>query len=103
MKSFKDYQGASEEETLQKIAAETASAESASAAADLTKKIASAYRGKSNGEMLASILKQAEESKKNGTLSNEEIDEFYRQFSPMLDAFQRRRLKVIIDKLKAIP
>lgn len=102
MRSFKDYPGATEEETLQKMAEDYPS-EDRSSAAELTKKIATAYRGKSNGEMLASILKQAEESKKNGTLSNAEIDEFYRQFSPMLDPLQRRRLKSIVEKLKQIP
>ena len=58
MRSFKDYPGATEEETLQKMAEDYPS-EDRSSAAELTKKIATAYRGKSNGEMLASILKHA--------------------------------------------
>lgn len=98
MKSFKDYQ-ASEEEALKEIASKV---EGESAAEELTRKIASAYQGKSSNEMMLSILRQAEESKRNGTLTNEEIDEFYRQFSPMLDGMQKRRLKAIVERLKQI-
>ncbi|MBQ8406594.1 MAG: hypothetical protein IJY38_01630 [Clostridia bacterium] len=99
MKSFKDYHGASEEEKLKEMAA---SAEKESAAEELTRKIAAAYSGKSSGDMMMSILRQAEESKRCGTLTNEEIDEFYQTFSPMLDGVQKRRLKQIVERLKSI-
>ena len=89
MKSFKDYKTPTTEET-------TASAE------ELTQKLASAYHGKSNMEMMRSILAEAEKSKRAGTLSNEELENFYQTFSPMLDSTQRKRLRAIIDKLKAI-
>ena len=36
-------------------------------------------------DMLKSILAQAEQSKRAGTLSNEELENFYQTFSPMLD------------------
>ncbi len=92
MKSFKDYsKPTNQEERMQ-----TASAES------LAMQIASAYHGKSNNEMLRNILLQAEKSKRAGTLSNEEIDNFYQTFSPMLDSSQRKKLKGIIEKLKQI-
>ena len=89
MKSFKDYKTPTTEE-------KTATAE------ELTQKLASAYNGKSNMEMMRSILTEAEKSKRAGTLSNEELESFYQTFSPMLDSTQRKRLRVIIDKLKAI-
>lgn len=89
MKSFKDYKTPTTEE-------KTASAE------ELTQKLASAYHGKSNMEMMRSILAEAEKSKRAGTLSNEELESFYQTFSPMLDSTQRKRLRAIIDKLKAI-
>ena len=89
MKSFKDYKTPTTEE-------KTATAE------ELTQKLASAYHGKSNMEMMRSILAEAEKSKRAGTLSNEELESFYQTFSPMLDSAQRKRLRVIIDKLKAI-
>ena len=75
---------------------ETASAE------ELTRKIASAYHGKSNAAMLQSILTEAEKSKRAGTLSNEEIETFYQSFAPMLDSIQKRRLRAVVDRLKAI-
>ena len=71
--------------------------------AELTKRMAAAYNGKSNAEMLRNILAEAEKSKRAGTLSNEEIENFYQTFSPMLDGIQRKKLRSIVDKLKAIP
>ena len=91
MKSFKEF---SKEQTT--TGADAPSAE------DLTKKIASAYHGKSNADMLRSILAEAERSKRAGTLSNDEIESFYRSFSPMLDASQRKKLRAVVDKLKDI-
>ena len=71
-------------------------------AEELTKKIASAYNGKSNADMMRSILAEAERSKRAGTLSNEEIENFYQAFSPMLDATQRKRLRAVVERLKKI-
>ena len=90
MKSFKEY---ANERTDEK---QTATAE------DLAKKIASAYHGRSNADMLRNILTEAEKSKRAGTLSNEEIENFYQAFSPMLDSSQRKRLRAVVDKLKEI-
>ena len=91
MKSFKEYakQSKTQEETT--MDAET-----------LTQKIASAYNGKSNADMLRNILTEAEKSKRQGTLSNEEIESFYQAFAPMLDSTQRKKLRAIVDKLKQI-
>lgn len=72
------------------------------AAAELTKKIASAWNGKSSADMLLKILSEAEKSKKNGELSDRDIDEFYEQFSPLLDGAQRRKLQIVVDRLKRI-
>lgn len=68
----------------------------------LTAKIASVYNGKSNADILRGILIEAEKSKRNGTLSNEEIDDFYRAFAPMLDSAQCKKLRAIVEKLKTI-
>lgn len=95
MKSFKEY--AKQEKVEEKMEEkETATAE------ELAKKIASAYNGRSNADMLRSILAEAEKSKRAGTLSNEEIETFYQSFAPMLDGMQKRRLRAIVDRLKAI-
>lgn len=92
MKSFKDYANDQPKEKIK----EAASAE------ELTKQIASAYHGKSNADMLKSILAEAERSKRAGTLSNEEIENFYQTFSPMLDSGQRKKLRAVVEKLKQI-
>ena len=90
MRNFKDYA------KVNKTQEPTATAEY------LTKKIAQAYNGKSNADMMRNILMEAERSKRAGTLSNEEIENFYQTFSPMLDTSQRKKLRAIVDKLKNI-
>ena len=99
MKSFKnDYKQAADI-----ASAQTGNDEQAAATAEeLTRKIATSYNGKSNMAMLQSILAEAEKSKRAGTLSNEEIERFYQSFAPMLDGFQRRRLRAVVDRLKDI-
>lgn len=99
MRSFKNY--TKEAETVAREQ-EKMSAEETATAEELTKKIAAAYNGKSNMEMLKNILLEAEKSKRAGTLSNEEIESFYQSFAPMLDGFQRRKLREIVDRLKSI-
>ena len=98
MRSFKNY--TKEAETVARE--REALSEEGATAEELTKKIAAAYNGKSNMEMLKNILLEAEKSKRAGTLSNEEIETFYQSFAPMLDGFQRRKLREIVDRLKSI-
>ena len=97
MKSYKEYQDKAqvEKENGQ-------SSQFGATAEDLMKKIASAYNGKSDANIFRQILAQAEEGKRNGTLTNEEIENFYQSFAPMLDSAQRKRLRVVVDKLKEI-
>ena len=86
-----------------KVATPTPQTEEATASAEeLARKLASAYNGKSNAAMLHNILKEAERSKRAGTLSNEEIEAFYQSFAPMLSPTQRKQLRSIVDKLKDI-
>ena len=91
MRSFKEYDNQSS-----KSSEKTATAE------ELMRQMASAYNGVSNADMLRNILKEAEKSKRAGTLSNAEIDAFYQSFAPMLDNSQRKRLRVVVDRLKSI-
>lgn len=104
MKSFKDYarQTPQEQPRLQTDNRADAQQQNTASAEELTKKIAAAYNGKSNADMLRGILSEAEKSKRAGTLSNEEIDRFYQSFAPMLDSSQRKRLKSIVERLKKI-
>jgi len=104
LKSFKDYANQQPNDNrIQKASsvAETQTQDKQTAE-ELTKKIASAYNGMSNMDMLKNILAEAEKSKRDGTLSNQEIEAFYQNFSPMLNGFQRRKLREIVDRLKQI-
>ena len=56
----------------------------------LTRQIAAAYRGKND------------KGKRAGTLTNAEIDAFYRRFAPMLNFVQRKKLEQIVTQLKNI-
>ena len=71
-------------------------------AEDLMKQMADAYDGKSSADIWRNILAQAEKGKREGTLSNEEIDRFYQTFSPMLNSGQRKKLQSVVEKLKEI-
>ncbi len=71
-------------------------------AAELTKKIAAAYDGKSGAGIWLQILAEAEKSKRAGTLSNSDIDEFYRQFEPMLSGEQKEQLRSVVQRLKEL-
>ena len=88
MRSFKKEQ---ENQTQEKTTAE-----------DLMKQMANAYDGRSTADIWKNILAQAEKGKREGTLSNEEIDRFYQTFSPMLSSAQRRKLEAVVEKLKKI-
>ncbi len=63
-------------------------------------KIARNFQGKSERDMLSAIYQRALEGKRNGTLSNEQIDAFYAQFAPMLDGAKKKRLKKVVEELK---
>ncbi len=73
-----------------------------SSAEELTQKILSAWTGKKSSDVLTESFKQEENSKRAGTLTNSEIDEFYSNFSPMLSGVQRIKLKSVVDRLKSL-
>ena len=96
MKSFKNYSPEPTPEFSNQTATPPPDIES------FAKQMLGQYEGKSGMEMLRSLLMQAEASKRAGTLTNEQIDEFYAQFSPMLNGFQRKKLDEIIADLKKL-
>lgn len=65
-------------------------------------RIAMKYNGRNENELISAIYARAAEGKRNGTLTNEEIDNFYRQISPMVDGAKRKRLNKLIEKLKSM-
>ena len=62
----------------------------------------SAYDGKSEAELMDTIMKTATEYRKSGKLSDAEIDSFKSMLSPMLDRKKRAKLDEIIKAIKAI-
>lgn len=71
-------------------------------AANLAAQIAKAFYGKSQKDVWQTILAQAEQGKRDGTLTNEDLDNFYRTVYPLVDGVKRQKLKSIISKLKEI-
>lgn len=63
-------------------------------------KFASAYEGKSADEVMSAILAEAEKGKKNGTLTDADVDRFASAVSPFLTDKQRKMLNVIVKKIK---
>ncbi len=58
------------------------------------------YSGRSEEDILKAIYARAVQGKREGTLTNGQIDAFYAQISPMLDGFKRRKLKKLAEELK---
>ena len=68
--------------------------------ASLISSLAAKYDGASEGELLSAIYKEAEKGRRNGTLSDKDLDNFARILSPLLDEGKRAKLKKVIEKLK---
>ena len=64
--------------------------------------IARAMNGKSENQLWRSILAEAERGKREGRLTNADLDNFYNTISPMVDGAKRRKLKESIARLKQI-
>lgn len=71
-------------------------------AANLAAQIAKAFYGKSQKDVWQTILAQAEQGKRDGTLTNEDLENFYRTVYPLVDGVKRQKLKSIIAKLKQV-
>ncbi len=63
--------------------------------------LASKYEGKNADEIMRAILKEAEKGRKNGTLSDKDIDDFSNMISPMLTDGQRKTLDKVVKRLKS--
>ncbi len=71
-------------------------------AADAVQQLARAFEGKGEADLLRAIYKEAERSRKAGTLTDAELDNFCAVISPMLDGAKRKKLEAVIQKLKKI-
>ncbi len=65
--------------------------------------IAKEYKGKSEADVIKAIIAQAESERRKGNLSDEEVERFYENFSPMLNSVQKKKCRAIIDRIKKIP
>ena len=70
--------------------------------AQLANYIARAMNGKSEGQIWKQIIAEAEKGKREGRLSNADLDNFYNTVSPMVNGAQRKKLKEVIARLKQI-
>ncbi len=62
--------------------------------------LAGKYEGASEDEIIAAIISEAEKSRRNGTLTDRDLDNFQATLSPMLNEKQRRKLNKVIRYLK---
>ena len=69
---------------------------------DIFASLSKKYEGKSSDELMQAIIKQAEIGRKNGTLSDEDIDNFASTVAPLLNEKQRKTLKTVVARLKKI-
>ena len=69
---------------------------------ELAKVLTKAMAGKNEGQILHTIISEAERGKREGTLTNADLDNFYNALAPFVDGFKRRKLKEVITRLKGI-
>lgn len=67
---------------------------------ELLQNLAKKYEGASESEIVSAILKEAEKGRRNGTLTDSDIDNFVNVLSPMLNANQKKQLEKIVDRIK---
>ncbi len=98
MKDFKSYADEQPEKNTQSAQNDA----SYNSTVELAKVLTKAMSGKSEGQILSTIIAEAERGKREGTLTNADLDNFYNALSPMLDGFKKRKLKEVITRLKSI-
>lgn len=97
MKDFKSYTPEEDKNTNN-----TPQAQEMNDTVQLAKAVSKAMNGKSQGQLLSTIIAEAERGKRNGTLTNADLDNFYNALAPLVDGFKRKKLKEVITQLKNI-
>ena len=64
------------------------------------KSFAKKYEGASEDQIINEIMLEAQKGKRNGTLTNADIDRFKNMLYPMLNSNQRAKLEKVIKKIK---
>ena len=100
MKDFKSYSNERPDKKPDEGAG--GSAQSYNHTVELAKVLNKAMSGKNEGQILHTIIAEAERGKREGTLTNQDLDNFYTALSPLLDGIKKRKLREVIIKLKSI-
>ncbi|MBO5851577.1 MAG: hypothetical protein J6R29_04525, partial [Clostridia bacterium] len=58
------------------------------------------YEGASEEDIISAIMLEAEKGRKRGTLTDSDIDNFYKMLYPMLNSSQQKKLNSVINKIK---
>ena len=69
---------------------------------DMLSKLSAKYEGKSSDDIMRAIIFQAEKSRREGKLTDSDIDNFASSVSPLLNDKQRKTLRTVVEKLKKI-
>ncbi len=69
---------------------------------ELAKVLTKAMSGKNEAQILHTVISEAERGKREGTLTNADLDNFYNALAPFVDGMKRRKLKEVINRLKSI-
>lgn len=102
MKDFKSYAGEMPENNAQNGSNGSSRGTDVNNTVELAKIMTKAMSGKSESHILRTIVSEAERGKREGTLTNADLDNFYNALSPLLDGMKKRKLKEVITKLKSI-
>ncbi len=100
MKDFKSY--ASEQPDKKPADGNSGQTGAYNNTVELAKILSKAMNGKSESQILHTIITEAERGKREGTLTNQDLDNFYTALSPLIDGIKKRKLKEVITKLKNI-
>ena len=98
MNDFKSYKPGNNQNTNNV----TDSGNNINSTVELAKAVTRAMNGKSEGQLLHTIISEAERGKREGTLTNADLDNFFNALSPMVDGIKRKKLKEVITRLKNI-
>lgn len=104
MKDFKSYTGGAPQnpQNPDKNKSDGAGSAEVNNTVELAKILTRAMSGKSESQILRTVIAEAERGKREGTLTNADLDNFYTALAPLLDGVKRRKLRDVILKLKSI-
>lgn len=104
MKDFKSYTGSVPQNPQNPDKSNSGGTENSSVnnTVELAKILSRAMSGKTESQILRTIISEAERGKREGTLTDADLDNFYTALSPLLDGVKRRKLRDVILRLKSI-